>query len=188
MPKYYADDDEPWIDKRPDPALAKAKRPDALWVVHMSHGGRAVERALKEGFICVGWVEAGDLRRYPSQEAMKAAFWKHYPEEKDGRIAHWAGDALRFVDRMQVGEHFVFAAPDAGLIHLGKVTGGYEHRADDADLWEADSANVRRVEWLGQLPREKFATETIECFDARHTIHDGSAHREEVLRLFGVTS
>ncbi len=61
MPQPQNDeDDEPWLDRSPYRPPPKAARAEELWVVHMAQAVGA-RRGRAGGFICVGWVEAGDL-------------------------------------------------------------------------------------------------------------------------------
>jgi predicted Mrr-cat superfamily restriction endonuclease len=163
----------------PKASGAVAVPADQLWVVHMSHHS-VVERGLKEGFICVGWVEAGDMRQYPTREALKVAFDRHYPGRNPQLIAHWAGDALRFLFEMSKGDLFVFPVTGGQEIHVGQVDGDYEFADHDAELKNNDSASIRKVRWLATVRRSAFTPAAIRSFDSEHTVHSGRAHVAEV--------
>jgi len=183
MPDPFIDDDESWLDTRPDPAPPSQRTQDRLWVVHMSHHKMAAARGLAEGFICVGWVEAGDLSHYAGREALKAAFNRHYPGHKPGCVSNWAGDALRFVFDMNPGHLFVFPVTGGDHVHIGEVTGDYCFRGDDAELVASDSASVHPVKWLGTVNRASFSKAALLNFDSEHTVHSGDPHRDEVLAV-----
>ncbi|MBY0260741.1 MAG: hypothetical protein K2Q20_00255, partial [Phycisphaerales bacterium] len=153
MPVPLDDEDESWLDTRPDPIPAGPRRGPALWVVHMSHHAVAARRGLREGFICVGWVEAGDLSQCRDREGLKAAFNAHYPGEHPSKVANWAGDALRFTFEMSRGELFVFPVTGKDEIHIGRIEGDYRFVAEDAELVAGDSASTRHVAWLATVPR-----------------------------------
>ncbi len=188
MPNPFLDDDESWLDTRPDePPPTKKRRVTPLWVVHMSHHKIAAKRGLKEGFICVGWVEAGDLSQYPTRDRMKWAFDTKYPGEKKMRVANWAGDALRFVFEMSKTDLFVFPVTGQDEIHIGEITGDYQFAAEDLELVSSDSASMRRVKWLKTVRRSAFTAAALECFDSEHTVHSGSSYREEVNKLLAIT-
>lgn len=175
------DDDEPWLDRTPDKPPAKAARGAALWVVHIGQPVGA-RRGRAEGFICVGWTEAGDLSLLGTRDKLKRAFDKHYPDHPSMRVANWAGDALRFID-MRRGEMFVFPVKGEDEILVGEIVGEHRFRPDDQELMENDSANTRPVKWLGSFRRSEFSEEARKCFDSEHTVHSGADHRDEVLKL-----
>lgn len=183
MPEPYLDDDESWLDTRPDPVPAHLRVDPALWVVHMSHHPIAATRGLAEGFICIGWVEAGELTQYRGQEGLKAAFDRHYPNQHPHRIANWAGDARRFVFEMSKRELFVFPVTGEDTIHIGEIAGDYRFAANDPELVAGDSASIRDVKWLATMPRSAFSRDALKCFDSEHTVHSGKDHRAEVLTL-----
>lgn len=186
MPHSHFDDDESFLDTRPDPVPMKRRPGPELWVVHMSHHKIGAARGLAEGFISVGWLEAGDLRRYPTQEKMKAAFAKLYPEDKLETFAQWAGDALRFLS-MNKGDLFVFPPKSKNEIHIGEITGDYEFAEHDAELVKDDAAQIRRVKWLKTVSREAFSQATLSRIDRPHTVHSGKDYRDEVVAILGST-
>jgi len=183
MPTPYEDDDESWLDTRPDPIPKAVHAREPLWVVHMSHHKIAASRGLAEGFICVGWVEAGDLSRFPGQEQLKSAFDKHYPGQDPRTIANWAGDARRFVMKMDRGHLFVFPVKGKDEIHIGEITGDYRFAGEDPELIAGDSASVRSVKWLGMVKRSAFTKAALLCFDSEHTVHSGTDYRSDVLQV-----
>lgn len=179
----YDEDDESWLDTRPDPKPKVRNAVDPLWVIHMSHHVLALKRGLAEGFICVGWVEAGDLSKYSDQEQLKAAFDKHYPGQPAGRLANWAGDARRFVWEMDRDHFFVFPVTGKDEIHIGQIAGDYQFAAHDLELVGADSASTRKVKWIRTVRRSAFSRNALLCFDSEHTVHSGTAYLAEVRAL-----
>lgn len=185
MHPYDDDDDESWLDTRPDPVPEPKRSAPELWVIHMSHHEVAAERGLAEGFICVGWVEAKDLRKYGTRQALKSALARLYPDRKPRTIANWAGDILAFVFKMAKGDLFVFPVTGGTEIHIGEITGAYEFAENDPELVAGDSASIRRVRWLKTLPRSAFSDEAIKCFNSEHTVHSGRGYHAEVVALLG---
>lgn len=59
-----------------------------LWGIHAGKTGDADTLFLKKNYMAIGWVEMGDLSKYPStREGFKAGFIKTYPNiTKPGAI------------------------------------------------------------------------------------------------------
>ncbi len=186
------DDDDPLCKMYDEKDLIKAqpkRSTSRTWAVHMSHQNAGARRGEIEGFICCGWVLAGDLTKFDTQELMVAALSKHYPNEKPGRISHWAGDALRFAFDMKPNHLFAYLIEDNGEVMIGTVQGEYEFWGQDQELVDADSASVHRVKWLLNVPRSEFTDGAIRSMNSQHTVHAADQHRAEiegVLKKHGV--
>src|SRR3970282_1357072 len=96
----------------------------SIWGIHGGKTGDADTMFLKKDFIAVGWSKMGDLSRLKGdREAFKARVAEVYPDKKPGAIPNNAGQLLRFVHEMKVGDLIAYPSKRDRQIHLGRVEG-----------------------------------------------------------------
>ena len=110
-------------------------------------GGRYWDQCLREGYICVGWDEVGDLTQYPTKEEFRSAFlaaffgvgklYEHKPTATKKVNELWT---LR---ELQVGDIIVANRGMSHVLGLGTVV-------EPVYQWRGDRAEYRhtiRLEW-----------------------------------------
>ncbi|MFP8886242.1 MULTISPECIES: CBS domain-containing protein [Streptomyces] len=115
------------------------------WVVRAGENGERERAALEDGILIVGWdrLAMGDLAAAASRDDIRAAVAAAYPDEGPYTIGNWTGQLYRFLHEIQPGD--LVALPlKSGRVAIGRVTGGYEYRAEAPD----GMRHVRRVQWL----------------------------------------
>ncbi|MEV0080525.1 CBS domain-containing protein [Nocardia neocaledoniensis] len=128
-----------------DRNVADDGRAQHAWLVRAGSGGEQEGRALGEGLAFVGWDEMGDLGRYRTWQELKAGVRAAYPEASGAVVGNWAGQLWKFGTEIVEGDLVVMPlkAP-AGAVAVGRVTGPYEYRPDEAERFR----QVREVEWV----------------------------------------
>ncbi|HEY4534362.1 MAG TPA: restriction endonuclease [Enteractinococcus sp.] len=107
------------------------------------HNDTLTTELVDEGFVSIGWDDAGDLQRIPDgREGLKAKLDALLPDAKPRAVALWAGILLRFRDDITVGDVVVAPYKPDSTINIGVVTGDYEFCPD-----AATHRHRRRVEW-----------------------------------------
>jgi restriction system protein len=76
---------------------------------------------------------------------------KHSPRQP-GAIPNYAGQLLRFVHEMQVGDLVLYPSKRDRMVHFGRVTGGYIYDSHSSPHYP----NRRPVQWLKAVPRTQF--------------------------------
>lgn len=148
----------------------------AVWAVRMKRLGLS---SVEKGFVGIGWRQLGDLSVIaPDREAFKQAHLAAIPEAKRREMEIEASMLFRFVHDMQPGDVLVYPCDEDGLVHLGRVTGGYHH-----DPAGGDDPNRRPVEWLLAQPRAAFPPEVQKDFRNRSTLVTPKGNREVYLSL-----
>ena len=183
MPNPYDDDDESWLDTRPDPEPPRVRRTLPLWVVHITEKPLGGARGRAEGFVPFGCFEAGDLSQCPQLDQMRSAIQRAYPESPETEKARWAEDAHRLfftAEEKDLMVHPIDGKPD---IMIGLFEGGYARLENDKPLIDEDSAQIRRVRWLTTVPRSAFTKPAQRSFGSQFTIHSSADYRDEVLAL-----
>jgi len=119
------------------------------WCIAAGEEGRLWPECLERGLILIGWDELGDLRQYPSQDAIGDAIQKH-----KATPAYPSNDALacfQFVHDMKPGDRVIAKRGLFEILGYGEITSDYAY-----DETRTEYRNVRRVRWTAnghwQLP------------------------------------
>lgn len=124
-----------------------------LWGIHAGRGGVADPVFREKSCVALGWPRMPDLTTLADRDAYKERLRQEYPEAKKGAIPNWAGQLLRFVQEMQVGDLVIYPSKADRMVKIGRVTGPYEHVVTTTDEYP----HRRSVEWLGEYPRTSFS-------------------------------
>lgn len=155
--------------------------PPTVWGVHM--GAHVGDRPVEDGFVAIGWREAGDIRAVgQDREAFKAALIAALPDAKDGAIPVYAGVLHRFVNEMRAGDIVVYPSKSDRMVNIGQFTGETEYDAGSPDEYP----NRRKVEWLDHFPRNDFSQSALNEIDSALTLFRVRPHAAEFLAKVGL--
>jgi restriction system protein len=105
----------------------------SAWVVRSGKHGEREAWCLANGYAGTGWWEFSDLTPCTSREAMAHLVAQKLSDLKEGAVANYAGQLWALRSRIQVGDLMVLPMKTTKQLALGRVTGGYEYRADEED-------------------------------------------------------
>jgi restriction system protein len=132
-----------------------------LWVVKGGRGGLREERFLTRSVIGIGWVELGDLSRYPDRSALRAAYRATFPSRSDSHVNTQVAQLWAFASRMKPGDVVVVPFLGRGEIAIGEIRGPYRWLANG----DPDMPHVRSVAWHAtDLPRVAFDQDLLYSF------------------------
>src|SRR5690625_785715 len=143
-----------------------------------SHNDTYTTELVNEGFISIGWDEAGDLRQIQDgREGLKDKLSEVLPDAKPRAVALWAGILLRFRDEIQPGDIVVSPYKPDSTINIGVVTGDYEF-VSTAEVHQ----HRRRVEWkqVG-LSRTAFSQAALYAIGSMVTVFRVQEHAAEFI-------
>jgi restriction system protein len=124
-----------------------------IWGIHAGKTGDADALFLKKKCVAIGWSKMGNLGDIKAdRDAFKTKVALIYPDAKPGAIPNKAGQLLRFVHEMKLGDIVVYPSKRDRKVHIGEVTGPYSYEPD----WEPSYPNTRSVKWLRSFPRTYF--------------------------------
>jgi restriction system protein len=125
-----------------------------VWGVHGGKTGDADRLFLEQNVVALGWDKVGDLSGLPAdREAFKSRLADMYPDRKAGAIPVDAGQLFRFAHEMRTGDLVAYPSKRDKLIHIGRVTSGYQHSPKP----EPTYPHHRAVGWLAEIPRTHFS-------------------------------
>jgi restriction system protein len=114
------------------------------WVVRSGKHGEREAWALANGYAGTGWWEFDDLTPLTTRAAIAQAAAEKLRNLKDGALANYTGQLWALRSRIQSGDLMVLPLKTTRQLALGRVTGGYEYRADEPD---PNLRHVIPVEW-----------------------------------------
>lgn len=147
-----------------------------VWGIHMGqHHGTL---PLDEGYVAVGWHEAGNIGLLPkTREAFKKRFVETFPGKSTGAVPVEAGVLFRFAAEMQEGDIVVYPSKADRMVNIGRVSGPYEYDPTRS----AEYPNQRRVDWLVHVPRASFTQSALHEIGSAITLFRVSTHTDEFL-------
>lgn len=124
-----------------------------VWGIHAGRMGDADSLFLQNSVIAIGWHEMGDLASIAcNRDSFKSAVAKAYPNVKPGAVPNYAGQLLRFVGEMQIGDLVLYSSIRDRMVHFGRVEGAYVYKPRTSPHYP----NQRPVAWLKAIPRTQF--------------------------------
>ncbi len=128
----------------------------AMWMVRAGRGGDYVEDFIERSVVAFGGEALGPLTPDVTKDELTRRYAEKYPDEKEGSRASWAGQLLRFVLEIKVGDEVICSDRERRRYLLGKVTSEYQWSPDP----QGQLAHVRRVTWTHEVPRDALQAST----------------------------
>ncbi len=121
------------------------------WGIRAGRAGQADPLFRTGNVVALGWDKVGDLSDLPDdREPFKQRLRDAYPDMKKGAIPVSAGQLYRFIHEAKVADVVLYPCKSDRQIHIGRVTGEYEYRAEPYP-------HRRAVEWVRAVPRSDFS-------------------------------
>ena len=133
----------------PRPGLTPTPQPGAkYWCLAAGEDGRLWPECLERGLVMIGLDFLGDLRAYPTKEAISEAIQRHTGE---ATAVNDAQGCFQFVHEIKPHHLVLVRNGVSEILGLGEVLSDYEYLPDRAEY-----KSVRHVRWIAtghwQLP------------------------------------
>ncbi|MFI7279908.1 restriction endonuclease [Micromonospora chersina] len=157
----------------------------AAWVIRAGRAGERDRWCLANGYAGGGFHEVADLGRATTREAVRTEVERGFPSAKPARHINFTGQLHALRNRIAISDLVVLPLKTSGQIALGRVTGGYEYLANEAD---PTRRHVVRVNWQRtDVPRNAIRQDLLYSLGAFLTIceisrNDGGWRLEQVLK------
>jgi restriction system protein len=153
-----------------------------MWGLHH----RGAYDFVSEGFVAVGWPDAGDLTNLPDdRDRFKERLHESFPDKSKFWVANAAGQLLRFRHVMQPGELIVYSRKSDRTINIGRIAGEYSY---DPGVW-GRYPNRRPVEWVKtELSRDGFSSGCLYEVGSALSVFTIKEHKDELLAVLAVSS
>jgi hypothetical protein len=104
----------------------------ALVKIAPGHDAEYWPQCLKEGYICVGWDDVGDLRRFDSVANFRKVFEKHYKYGGNSSTTRRKANELWTLTKLQAGDRIIANKGMSVVLAVGVVEEpGYEWRPNN---------------------------------------------------------
>ena len=153
---------------------------DKVWMVRTGSDGALAEVVQAQQVVALGWPELGDLAGLATREALKARYRDALPEESERTVGQNAGQLLRFVREMAVGNWVLTDLPAGDELLVGRVTGPYAYQPSPP---LAAYPHVRTVTWLARVPREAFSPAAQRSLSSPLTLYSLDDYVDELRAL-----
>lgn len=159
-----------------------------LWVVRAGEKGEREKLALQNNIIVVRFGNLGDLSAIQDIGHMEQYYKQVNPERKGRRSGNRIRQIWRFLREIKKGD--IVAIPrkipkSQKVVAIGKVTGDYEYKKEYGD----NGRHTRSVEWLKNIPRSEFDSNSIKAFNLPPTVYKierADDHIKTILRQHGI--
>lgn len=95
----------------------------ALVKIAPGHRAEYWPDCLKEGYICVGWDDVGDLRKFDSESKFRAVFEKHYKYHGNLSASRRKANELWTLTKLQAGDRVVANKGMSKVLAVGYRSG-----------------------------------------------------------------
>ena len=130
-----------------------------LWIVRVGKQGDRELAAVEQGRLLPGFLEVGDLQRYPDRDAILEHLGAVMPDGGRNRLRNFAAQLNQFAHTIQVGDLVVMPRKLTDGVAMDEVTGDYVFNAEDP------YKHSRPVDWFEEsVPRDTFKQ------DLRHSL------------------
>ena len=130
-----------------------------LWIVRAGKQGDRELAAIEQGRLLPGFLDVGDLRRYPDRDAILEHLGAVMPDGGRNRLRNFAAQLNQFAHTIQIGDLVVMPRKLTDGVAIGEVTGDYVFNAEDP------YKHSRPVNWSQEsVPRDTFKQ------DLRHSL------------------
>jgi len=144
-----------------------------MWMVRAGEDGFLFEEFKNKQLIAIGWVDLGDLSKATPTSDLKKMVRQARPERKEGYFAIAASQIHRFLFEFKKGDKVVTYNPEERKYLVGEIVSDYEYNKELCEY-----PNIRRVKWLGEVPRDKLSVSTKNTLGAISTIFEVSGDEE----------
>jgi len=125
-----------------------------FWVVRAGQNGVYADDFLSEGWVGIGWHQAGELAPDAPDEEIEAALEAAFPASRDGSKRTWAGQIKRFFREISVGDPVATYDPERRVYFLGVINSDFAHRPQHTLI------RSRSVDWTHKVARDGLSTST----------------------------
>lgn len=126
-----------------------------MWMVRAGRGGELFQDFRDEKTVGLGWNEIGSLQSLSREQVVEKVI-ESYPAYKRQKAIISASQLYRFASEMQINDYVITYDSSRRSYLLGRVTSSYEFRKNAV----AHHCHARKVEWEGEIDRDKLSVPT----------------------------
>ena len=137
-----------------------------FWMVRAGERGFRFEDFKEKSLVSIGWVGVGDMQPLQTRDDFRKRLQQLFPDWSSYEVGNSAGQLFRFAREIKPGDNVITYDPSSRVYLVGVVTGPYEF----IDGLVQDQPHVRRVSWLGEVPRDALSVESRNSLGSTLTV------------------
>jgi len=136
-----------------------------VWMVRAGEGGRLIEE-FEKGYVAIGWKAMGDVGGIRTQDEMRTAYVRAYPESKPGAVGNSVAMVFKFTHVFAKGDNVITYDRETRQYLVGEIIGDYEYQPKVV----GDYPHIRKVKWLGKVDRDVLPSSTRNALGSTLTL------------------
>ena len=150
-----------------------------MWMVRAGENSRLFDEFRNKNIVAIGWNETKNLSKTSTFEEIKRLLKEKYPDYKQRTINQCAGMISRFKFNFRKGDNVITYNLEERIYLVGEILSDYEYNTKLTEYF-----HIRKVKWLGTVPRDKLSTSTKNTLGAISTIFKPSDEaKEEIIKF-----
>lgn len=133
-----------------------------MWMVRAGEGAYLIDDFKNLAIVSIGWNQVGNLLKMKNKEGIKEALFKHFPEDKPGRISITAGQLYRFAFEIKKGDEIVTYDPETRIYLIGNVVSEYTYKVVN----DHPHQHIISAKWTTEKSRDDLTVEARNCLGA----------------------
>ena len=138
-----------------------------MWMVRAGGNAYLVDDFRKNKIVAIGWDELGDLSNVKGREKIKELVEQKSDYSKKGQVISASGQISRFLFDFKKGDYVITYDPTNRVYLVGEIESDYEYNTEICEY-----PHIRRVNWLGEISRDKLSTSTRNTLGAILTLFE----------------
>ncbi|MFO7889059.1 MAG: restriction endonuclease [bacterium] len=139
---------------------------EKMWMVRAGRDAYLISEFIEKECVAIGWLESVDLKSIDTKEKLEEIYKDAYPEEKKSKAAISIGQIYRFISEIKEGDYVLTYNPKERIYHIGEIISEYKYN----DNLIPDYNHIRKVNWMGQVDRDRLSTLTRNTVGAIMTL------------------
>jgi len=149
-----------------------------MWMVRAGQHAHLYNEFKEKGIVAIGWNDVGDLSQITNPDQIKNVVRKTYSDYKPGKKYITAGQLIRFKLNFKLGDYVITYNPEDREYLIGEIISDYMYDP------KFEKHHIRKVKWLGNIPRDLLSTSTKNTLGAISTLFEvNESAKNEILAI-----
>ena len=150
-----------------------------MWMVRAGEGAFLIDDFKSKNYVSIGWNKIGNISDVKGKDKIKRLVEEADYYKKKPQVSVAAGQISRFLLDFKKGDYVITYDPDNRVYLVGEIQSDYEFNKRISEYY-----HVRRVNWLGEVSRDKLTVPTKNTLGAISTIFQiKDRPKKEILQI-----
>lgn len=138
-----------------------------MWMVRAGEDAYLIDDFRKKKYVAIGWNKLGDISNIKNKDKLKELVESKYNYTKKSQLSTAAGQISRFLFEFKQGDYVLSYDPSKRVYLVGQIDTDYNYNKELSEYH-----HIRKVNWLGEVERDKLSTSTRNTLGAISTIFE----------------